>query len=123
MIYFLTGYVAFEEFILKFLPVSDTVYSYLRFVSEILIYVAFGKLVIHKLHRGIPFVKTAIDLPVIGFYGVVLLSILVNNSPLMGSLYNVRPMARYIVLFYLVANSTLSERRITTLRRPRHSTH
>ena len=117
MIYFLTGYIAFEEFILKFLPVSDTVYSYLRFLSEILIYVAFGKLVIHKLHRGIPFVKTAIDLPIIGFYSVVLLSILINGSPLMGSLYNIRPFARYIVLFYLVANSALSERRITILLR------
>ena len=117
MIYFLTGYVAFEEFILKFLPVSDAVYSYLRFFGEILIYIAFGKLVIHKLHRGIPFVKTAIDLPIIGFYSVVLLSILVNRSPLMGSLYNVRPFARYVVLFYLVANSTLSEKRITTLLR------
>ena len=117
MIYFLTGYVAFEEFILKFLPVSDVVYSYLRFLGEILIYVAFGKLVIHKLHRGIPFVKTAIDLPVIGFYSVVLLSMLINRSPLIGSLYNIRPFARYIVLFYLVANSTLSERRITTLLR------
>ena len=117
MIYFLTGYVAFEEFILKFLPVSDAVYSYLRFFGEILIYVAFGKLVIHKLHRGIPFVKTAIDLPVIGFYSVVLLSILVNNSPLMGSLYNVRPLARYIVLFYLVVNSSLSERKIGTFLR------
>ena len=117
MIYFLTGYVAFEEFVLKFLPVSDAVYSYLRFFGEILIYVAFGKLVIHKLHRGIPFVKTAIDLPVIGFYSVVLLSILVNNSPLMGSLYNVRPLARYIVLFYLVVNSSLSERKIGTFLR------
>ena len=117
MIYFLTGYVAFEEFVLKFLPVSDTVYSYLRFVGEMLIYVAFGKLVIHKLYKGIPFVKTAIDLPVIGFYSVVLLSILVNGSPLMGSLYNIRPMARYIVLFYLVANSSLSERKITTFLR------
>ncbi|MYB92294.1 hypothetical protein F4054_19490 [Candidatus Poribacteria bacterium] len=117
MIYFLTGYVAFEEFILKFLPVSDTLYSYLRFVGEILIYVAFGKRVIHKLHRGIPFVKTAIDLPVIGFYTVVLLSILVNGSPLMGSLYNVRPLARYIVLFYLVVNSSLSERKIETFLR------
>ncbi len=117
MIYFLTGYVAFEEFILKFLPVSDTLYSYLRFLGEILIYVAFGKLVIHKLHRGIPFVKTAIDLPVIGFYSVVLLSILVNQSPLMGSLYNVRPLARYIVLFYLVVNSSLSERKIETFLR------
>ncbi len=117
MIYFLTGYVAFEEFILKFLPVSDTVYSYLRFLGEILIYVAFGKLVIHKLHKGIPFVKTAIDLPIIGFYTVVLLSILVNGSPLMGSIYNIRPFARYIVLFYLVANSSLSERRIATLLR------
>ena len=117
MIYFLTGYVAFEEFVLKFLPVSDAVYSYLRFFGEILIYVAFGKLVIHKLYRGIPFVKTAIDLPVIGFYSVVLLSILVNNSPLMGSLYNVRPLARYIVLFYLVANSALSEKKIETFLR------
>ena len=117
MIYFLTGYVAFEEFILKFLPVSDTLYSYLRFFGEILIYVAFGKLVIHKLHRGIPFVKTAIDLPIIGFYVVVLLSIVVNGSPLIGSIYNIRPFARYIVLFYLVANSALSERRITTLLR------
>ena len=117
MIYFLTGYVAFEEFVLKFLPVSDAVYSYLRFFGEILIYVAFGKLVIHKLHRGIPFVKTAIDLPIIGFYTVVLFSILVNGSPLIGSLYNIRPFARYIVLFYLVANSSLSDRRITMLLR------
>ena len=117
MIYFLTGYVAFEEFVLKFLPVSDAVYSYLRFFGEILIYIAFGKLVIHKLHRGIPFVKTAIDLPIIGFYSVVLLSILINRSPLIGSLYNIRPFARYIVLFYLVANSSLSERRITTFLR------
>ena len=117
MIYFLTGYVAFEEFILKFLPVSDAVYSYLRFFGEILIYVAFGKLVVHKLHRGIPFVKTAIDLPVIGFYSVVLLSIVINSSPLIGSFYNIRPFARYIVLFYLIANSALSERRITTLLR------
>ena len=117
MIYFLTGYVAFEEFLLKFLPVSDAVYSYLRFFGEILIYIAFGKLVIHKLHRGIPFVKTAIDLPIIGFYTVVLFSILVNGSPLIGSLYNIRPFARYIVLFYLVANSSLSDKRITTLLR------
>ena len=117
MIYFLTGYVAFEEFVLKFLPVSDTLYSYLRFVGEMLIYVAFGKLVIHKLHRGIPFVKTAIDIPVICFYSVVLLSVLVNRSPLIGSLYNIRPFARYIVLFYLVANSSLSERHITTFLR------
>ena len=117
MIYFLTGYVAFEEFVLKFLPVSDIVYSYLRFFGELLIYVAFGKLVIHKLHKGIPFVKTAIDLPIIGFYTVVLLSIFVNRSPLMGSIYNIRPFARYIVLFYLVANSSLSERKITTFLR------
>ena len=117
MIYFLTGYVAFEEFILKFLPVSDAAYSYLRFFGEMLIYVAFGKLVIHKLYRGIPFVKTAIDLPIIGFYSVVLLSMLVNGSPLIGSLYNIRPFARYIVLFYLVANSNLSERQIRTFLR------
>lgn len=116
-IYFLTGYVAFEEFVLKFLPVSDATYSYLRFLGEMLIYIAFGRLVIHKLYRGIPFVKTAIDLPVIGFYAVVFLSMLVNRSPLIGSLYNIRPFARYIVLFYLIANSPLSERRIATLLR------
>ncbi len=117
IIYFLTGYFAFEEFVLKLLPVSDTVYSYLRFVGEMLIYVAFGKLVIHKLYKGIPFVKTAIDIPVIGFYIVVFLSMVINRSPLIGSLYNIRPFARYIVLFYLIANSSLSEKRIGTLLR------
>lgn len=117
IIYFLTGYVAFEEFMLKFLPVSDAVYSYLRFFGEMLIYAAFGRMVIHKLNRGIPFVKTPLDLPIIGFYSVVLLSMLINRSPLIGSLYNIRPFARYIVLFYVIANSPLSERRIATLLR------
>ena len=35
----------------------------------------------------------------------------------MGSLYNIRPLARYIVLFYLIVNSSLPERRIATLLR------
>ncbi|MDE0085291.1 MAG: hypothetical protein OXU23_06235 [Candidatus Poribacteria bacterium] len=117
IIYFLTGYVAFEEFVLKFLPVSDAVYSYLRFLGELLIYAAFAKLVIHKLYKGIPFVKTAIDFPVIGFYIVVFLSMVINRSPLIGSIYNIRPFARYIVLFYLIANSPLSEKRIATFLR------
>lgn len=117
IIYFLTGYVAFEEFVLKFLPVSDAVYSYLRFFGEMLIYVAFGRMVIHKLNRGIPFVKTPLDLPIVGFYSVVLLSMLINRSPLIGSLYNIRPFARYIVLFYVIANSPLSEKRIATFLR------
>ena len=117
IIYFLTGYFAFEEFVLKFLPVSDAVYSYLRFLGEILIYVAFGKLVIHKLYKGIPFVKTPIDFPIIGFYLVVVLSTVINRSPLIGSLYNIRPFARYIVLFYLIVNSALPEKRIATLLR------
>ena len=51
------------------------------------------------------------------FNSVVLLSMLVNGSPLIGSLYNIRPFARYIVLFYLVANSNLSEKRIATFLR------
>ncbi len=115
IIYFLTGYFAFEEFILKLLPVSDSVYSYLRFLGEMLIYAAFIKLVCHKLYKGIPFVKTAIDLPVIGFYIVVFLSMVLNRSPLVGSIYNIRPLARYIILFYLIANSPFSEKRIATL--------
>ncbi len=117
IIYFLTGYFAFEEFVLKFLPVSDSIYSYLRFLGEILIYAAFGRLVLHKLYRGIPFVKTPIDLPIIGFYLIVFLSMVINRSPLIGSLYNIRPLARYIVLFYLVVNSPLSKQRIDTLLR------
>ena len=115
IIYFLTGYFAFEEFVLKFLPVSDAVYSYFRFLGEIFIYVAFGKLVLHKLYKGVPFVKTPLDFPVICFYIVVFLSMVINRSPLIGSLYNIRPLARYIVLFYLIANSPLSKQRMDTL--------
>ena len=101
MIYFLTGYIAFEEFILKFLPVSDTVYSYLRFLSEILIYVAFGKLVIHKLHRGIPFVKTAIDLPIIGFYSGRLVVNTHKRIPLDGPVFTTFDPLRVILYFFI----------------------
>ncbi len=40
---------------------------------------------------------------------------MINRSPLVGSLYNIRPLARYIVLFYLIVNSPLSKQRIDTL--------
>jgi hypothetical protein len=111
----LTLFMPFEDIILKFLPVSDTVYSASRFLSEATIYTAFAVLVAYHIVRGIPLRRTPIDLPLVLFGIAAGLSLVVNHSPLFGSLVNLRPFLRYIVFFYFVVNTDLSEAQIATV--------
>lgn len=111
----LAVFMPFEDFILKFLPVSDTVYSASRFLSEATIYIAFAVLVTYHIIRGIPLKRTPIDLPLALFVMVAGLSLVVNRSPIFGSLANLRPFLRYVVFFYFVVNAGLSQAQIGTV--------
>ena len=108
----LAMFMPFEDFILKFLPVSDTVYSASRFLSEATIYTAFAVLVAYHIVRGIPLRRTPIDVPLALFMATAAVSLLVNHSPVFGSIANLRPFLRYIVFFYFVVNTELSEAQI-----------
>src|SRR5881398_3196919 len=91
-------YVPFEVIILKYLPVSDKVYSLLRFVPEVLIYLLLIiKLVQNVYHlHWIP--KTPIDKILFLFVISAIISVIVNAAPLLLSVIGMRPLLRYIAL-------------------------
>jgi len=111
----LTAYIPFESFLTKFLPDSGQIYLASQFASEILIYLVFGALILHRMVRRAPFRRTPIDIPLLTFTGVAILSIFVNKVPLFDGLVNVRALLRYVVLFYLVTNLGLTRRQVALL--------
>lgn len=117
VVLFLIAYVPFESLVLKFVPVPDQIYLMLQFVSEVLIYSCFVALVLHKLAKVPSFRRTPIDLPILAFVGVGLLSIFVNRLAVFDGLVNLRALLRYVVLFYLVVNLDLSPREVSRLLR------
>src|SRR5688572_25144931 len=102
-VFLLAVFVPFEVMILKYLPVSETVYSYLRFAVEIFIYLLAGLMLIRliflkKIPKG-----TSIDKPLLIFilYAVVITAI--NNAPFFQAFMGLRVLLRYVPLFYVLA--------------------
>lgn len=104
VVLFLTAFMPFENFILKFLPVPDQIYLASQFAGEALLYITFAALILRKLLMGTPFRRTPVDVPLIAFVGVAILSIAVNQAPMLGSVMNIRVVLRYTTLFYLLVN-------------------
>lgn len=107
-ILFLVIFIPFEDFVLKFLPVSDAIYFYTRFLSEILVYGAFILVTIQKIFNGEQLFRTPLDPPIFLFLQIALISAIANGSGFFESIVNVRPVFRYIVLFYIVVNIKIS---------------
>ncbi len=67
VVLFLAFFIPFEEFVLKFIPVSDEIYSFLRYGSEILLLMTLIALIMKKITEREHFVKTVADVPVLIF--------------------------------------------------------
>ena len=104
-------YIPFENFLLKWLPVSDYVYSMSRYVGEFWIYLALIATIISKTCRKVPLKKTPIDIPLALFLCVAIISTIANGVPLIDGFVGLRGMFRYVALFYIIAN--LNPREIT----------
>jgi hypothetical protein len=110
VVLFLAFFLPFEEFVLKFMPVSDELYSFLRYGSEILLFMTLIALIIKKIVEKKHFVKTAVDLPVLIFVGITFLSGLLNQTPLLEIVLFIRILLRYYVLYFLLVNIELDEK-------------
>jgi len=110
-------FMPFESFVLKFLPVSDQMYFVSQFLSEFMIYITFFILATKKIITGKTFVRTPIDVPLLVFISVTAISIAINRAPVEGSLLNLRPFLRYIVLYYLVVNLDINPEHVSTITR------
>ena len=114
-ILFLVLFVPFEDFILKFLPVSDKIYFYTRFISELLVYAISTTIIVQRFLKERSLAKTPLDTPIFVLLQVMLISAIVNNSGIFEALVNIRPVFRYIFLFYLVVNLKITPSRASKI--------
>jgi hypothetical protein len=110
VVLFLAFFLPFEEFVLKFMPVSDVIYSLLRYGSEILLLMTLIALIIKKMVEKKPYIKTPVDLPVLIFVGITFLSGLLNQTPLLEIVLFIRILLRYYALYFLLVNIELDEK-------------
>ncbi len=115
VVLFLAAFLPFEIIILKFLPVSDQLYLLAQLSGEMLIYLTFLLFVVKKFLQRQFFVRTPLDIPILLFLAIVLITMIVNQPPLVSSLLNVRTLIRYIFLFYLVVNLHLSSQQVSRI--------
>lgn len=101
-------YMSMEDFILKWLPLSNTMYSLSRFVSEVILYILLLLIIIDKVYTG-KIRRTDIDIPlgVLIFLGIM--STIINGAPLVGGLIKMKALFRYFALFYILINIYIPE--------------
>jgi hypothetical protein len=114
---FLIVFMPLEDFVLKFVPGPEQVFFVSQFASELLIYLTFGLVLTKRLLQERRLRGAPINLPLAIFIIAATLSIIINRSPLVGSLLNLHSMLRYVVLFYLVINLDLTPPQINRLLR------
>jgi hypothetical protein len=105
----LTLYYPFENVLLKWLPVSDRIYSILRFAGEATIYLLLAFMIFHCFWTNRRLRRTPIDIPLLALICIALLSIFVNNAPVLSGLINFRTLIRFIAVYYIVVNLNIDE--------------
>ncbi len=104
IVFALALYLPFETIILKYLPVPDTVYSWLRLGIESVIYVLFTLLLLNNFSKGKFLNKTLLDIPFIAFVVYALFTMIVNHAPVGDSLVDLRGLLKYSLLYFILAN-------------------
>lgn len=108
-------YLPFENLALKYIPVNDLIYSLLRFIPELIIYILFIYVFGSKILSRHSLNKNPIHIPVVFFLLYSVLLIFINSAPAIESLLGLRLIFRYVVLFYLIINLDFEYRFIKKL--------
>lgn len=111
----LVATMTFEDFLLKWLPVSDFVYSLSRMATEFTIYALFVYVVGLRIASGVRMKATPIDFAIACFLLLAGISIIVNDAPWLASIINLRVLVRYIAIFYIVVNLDLRQHEVRFL--------
>lgn len=107
-ILFLVFYFPFEEIILKLLPISNNLYSILRYASEACILLILFRIVLEKAWKhSIRF--SPIDFIVIFIFCISIVSAVLNNSNAVEVFLFLRTLLRYYLLYYIATNLNISK--------------
>ena len=108
IVFIISIYTPFEDFLLKWIPGSKAIGAILRFVPEIVLYSLLIYIFLKKISRRDKLAKTPIDVLIIAFFICALISIIVNQANLFASLLNLRTSWRYLSIYYIIVNTNIS---------------
>ncbi|MGA9532965.1 MAG: O-antigen ligase family protein [Anaerolineales bacterium] len=108
----LAAFLPYEDFLLKWLPVSTTTFLFIRLGSELLLYGLLTRVVIVRMARGQGLRRTPLDIPIVLFVLIALGTLVASRGALFGGILNIRVLLRYVAVFYVVVNMDLSAREI-----------
>lgn len=113
MLGFLALYLPLESLILKFTP--QDAYVFVRYFSELLIYVIALVILVRILVRTIKIPQTPLDLPFFLFVITLVASALINLVEPSVALLGMRQILRFMLVFFLVIHLKPSKKYIRTL--------
>lgn len=108
LVFLLLIYIPFETLILKYLPVSDDTYTYLRYAFEIYIYILFLSVIVLRISRNKLPVSTPIDFPLIIFIGLAFINTWIQGSSFTDSIIGMKSTFRFVLIFYIIVNTGFS---------------
>ena len=116
IVYAIAVYLPFEEFLVKFSPLRGPfLFLFRQITGELIIYALFFKLIYGSIFRGKTFRTTPVDPLFIAFIIASFISVGINQASLAGSLVNLRPLLRYVAVYYVVVNLEISKQQFTLL--------
>lgn len=108
LIIFLIFYIPLEEFIEKWIP-RGPLYEMARFGGEGLLLIVLLFVLLEKMRRGFLWRRNPLDLPLLLFVIVVIVSGIINKTPLVVALLGIRPLIRYIMVYYILVQMGVSQ--------------
>lgn len=110
----LVFYLPLEDFLLKWLPVSDFVYLALRQAPDLLVLVAVGLVVAARVAEGgrIRIVGHGADAMLLLFVLIAAASTSLNEASPLAALLNLKALLRYVLVVYVLVNVPIGERRL-----------
>ncbi len=106
----LAFYIPLERFVTVRLP--DTAFILSQASGEIVLLALLAGILLKRTVRGRHFVSTPIDLALVVFVGICLLSALINGVGLSSTAYGVRILLRYAIVFYAIVNAGFTRRQL-----------
>lgn len=106
----LAFYIPIERFITVRLP--DLAFLISQVSGEVVLLALLGGILVRKLASRKPFTSTPLDAPLLAFIGACLLSAFVNGVGAKSTVYGMRVVLRYAILFYAIANAGFTKRQL-----------
>ncbi|USN53335.1 MAG: O-antigen ligase family protein [Candidatus Nomurabacteria bacterium] len=113
LVFLLAAYIPFEPFVLKY--VSDDLYVYIRYASELLIYLLVFAALVYRLRSRTHFSLGPNSWWLVFFFGSIIISIFMNSVPVATAILGTRQIIRFMLLGLAVVNLPLSKRFAKTI--------